>query len=87
MHTAAEAEERTELYVLHNQAVADGREVADTLAALAARLEEARNPRRWAVRKAAAVLPARSAWPILALTAGTLALVALAATWQHRRRT
>jgi hypothetical protein len=82
--STADAEEHTELQVLHAQAVADGREVADTLAALAARLAEAKNPRRWAARKVAAALPARPSWPILALTAGTLALVALAVTWQHR---
>jgi hypothetical protein len=53
METAATAEERTELSVLHEQAAADAREVAETVVALADRLAESVNPRRWP-REAAA---------------------------------
>jgi hypothetical protein len=108
--TAAGAEEHTELLVLHNRAAETGRELADTVTALADKLTEAASPQRWARKKAAEAaartgrkaadaagmarravrraptLPARVGRPGLALTAGVFVLVAVAVTWQHRRR-
>jgi hypothetical protein len=95
METAATAEERTELRVLREQVTADGRELGETVAALAERITQAGNPwrharsvvlarTRQAVRRAAA-RPVRVGWPKLAVTTGVLAIVAAAVTWQHRR--
>jgi hypothetical protein len=51
--TAAEAEEQTELQVLHDRAAATAREVTGTVTALADKLTQAASPHRWARRKAA----------------------------------
>lgn len=69
-HGPAAAEEGAELLVLRSQADATGREVADTVAAIAGRLADAGDPRVWARRSLAAArarawLAARQAtgWP------------------------
>jgi hypothetical protein len=73
MATAARAEEETELRVLREQVAADGRELSETVAALAGRMTEAGSPwrqarravlasTRQAVRRAAAP-PVRAGWP------------------------
>jgi hypothetical protein len=116
--TAAGAEEQVQLLVLRQRAAATGRELNQTVAALADRLAETASPRRLArglahhmaaaagsrARRAAtratalparaaaraAALPARTTAPKLALSAGVttgiLVFVAVAVTWQHRRR-
>jgi hypothetical protein len=106
MQSPATAEEQAALRVLHGRAVSTGRELNDTVAALADRLTESASPRRWARRKAAdagararhaavraaTTLPARAGRPGLAISAGVttgiliFAAVAIAVTWQHRRR-
>jgi hypothetical protein len=98
METAATAEEESELKVLREQVAADGRELGETVAALAGRLAEAGNLRLRARGTATAVVSrarqaARQAvtragrfGPKVAMTTGILVVAAVAVSWQHRRR-
>jgi hypothetical protein len=95
----AAAEEQAELQALRDRAVTSGREVGDTVAALAARVAAAGTPQAWAHRKAAearsrawqaacrtAARPLAAGWPKLAAWAGIPAgVIVLVAMWQHRR--
>jgi ferric-dicitrate binding protein FerR (iron transport regulator) len=91
----AAAEEQAELQVLRNQADAAGREVADTLAALADRLADAGDPRAWARRRlsAAGANPRRAAgwpmgtgWLMLGGAAAGIIVMTAAAVLMRRRR-
>jgi hypothetical protein len=96
----AEADEQAQLRALREQADTTGREVSETVAALATRLAETVSPRALARRKLADVRAA--AWraargaadsrprarlaATAAITTG-LVVLAVAVVWQHRRHT
>jgi hypothetical protein len=99
-HDPAAAEEQAELHALRSQADAAGREVADTVAALADRLTAAASPRAWARNRMAEVRArarraARRAAGMPVPTGrlrlgGTIAafvvVTVVAFTWQRHRR-
>lgn len=97
---AAAAEEQAELRALRSRADATGQEVSETTAALAGRLAEAARPRmllrrtaaragtraRQAAREAVSEPAARLRLAAAAGAAAGFILVAVAVTWQYRRR-
>ncbi len=97
---AAAAEEQAELRALRARAEATGQEVSETATALAGRLAEAARPHtlirrtaaqagtrvRQAAREAVSEPAARLRLAAAAGAAAGFILVAVAATWQHRRR-
>jgi hypothetical protein len=93
-------EERAELRTLRERADTTGRDLSDTVAALAGKLAQEASPRAWARRRLAAArtravhrlaLARRSGLPRAAAVAGAasglMVIVAAAVLWQHRHRT
>ncbi len=90
-------EEGAELRALRERADTTGRDLSDTVAALAGRLAQEASPRAWARRRLvaartrAAQRVALPGGPRLAAVAGVasglMVIAAAAVLWQHRHRT